>query len=127
MKPKIHIPDIAHNGRRAFRLAIDEEAPLRVKVDGHPVNVDNISVTGIAFTSEAPLTLQYYPVRLAFRTGEQVHRLDCTLRLIRKVGLLWCADFSGMDSRQQRLLSEFITWYQAEQIRNQLRRDQQQG
>ncbi len=118
MKPKIHIPDIADSGRRAYRLQIDTDAPLRAQVNGKPVTIDNLSATGIAFTTESQLTLQYYPARLKFRTGKQIHRIDCTLRLIRKSGVLWCADFSGLSPRDQRLLSEFITWYQAERIRN---------
>ncbi len=118
MKPKIHIPEVADSGRRAYRLQIDADAPLRVQINDELVAVDNLSATGVAFTSESLLTLQYYPARLKFRTGKQIHRIDCTLRLIRKSGTLWCADFSGLPPREQRLLSEFITWYQAEQIRN---------
>ncbi|GAA0788027.1 PilZ domain-containing protein [Marinobacterium sediminicola] len=119
MKPKIHIPDIADSGRRAYRLQIDADAPLRAQVNGESVKVENLSATGIAFTTESLLTLQYYPSRIKFRVGKQVHRIDCTLRLIRKSGVIWCADFSGLSPRDQRLLSEFITWYQAEQIRKQ--------
>lgn len=119
MKPKIHIPDIADSGRRAFRLKVDESTPLRVQVNGQAVKIDNLSATGIAFTTDAQLTLRYYPARLRFRTGKMIHQVDCTLCLIRKTGLFWCADFSGLEPRQQRLLSEFITWYQAEQIRKQ--------
>lgn len=118
MKPRIHIPDVADSGRRAYRLQIDNEAPLRAQVNGAAVKVENLSATGIAFTTDALLTLQYYPARLKFRTGKQIQCIDCTLRLIRKSGTIWCADFSGLSPRAQRLLSEFITWYQAEKIRN---------
>lgn len=118
MKPRIRIPDMADSGRRAFRLRVEADAPLRVQVNGEPVQIDNLSATGIAFTTDQQLTLQYYPARLKFRTGKQIHQIDCTVRLIRKSGLLWCADFSELPAREQRLLSEFITWYQAEQIRN---------
>lgn len=118
MKPRIHIPDIADSGRRAYRLQIDDDAPLQVQVNDETVRVDNLSATGLAFTTETLLTLQYYPVRLEFTTGTQVHQLNCTLRLIRNSGSLWCGDFSNLDARQQRQLSEFISWYQTEQIRN---------
>lgn len=118
MKPKLHIPDITDSGRRAYRLQLEADAPLRVRIDGQPVQVDNLSATGIAFSTESMLTKQYYPARLKFRIDRQVHSIDCTLRLIRKNASNWCADFSGLSPRDQRLLSEFITWYQAEQIRN---------
>ncbi|MBV0933036.1 PilZ domain-containing protein [Marinobacterium weihaiense] len=118
MKPKLRLPDMADSGRRAFRLSILPDAPLRAKVNGELVQVDNLSATGMAFTTEALFTLQYYPARLKFRTGKQIHQINCTLRLVRKSGTLWCADFSELPAREQRLLSEFITWYQAEQIRH---------
>ncbi|MBA4503152.1 hypothetical protein [Marinobacterium marinum] len=122
MKPRIHIPDCADSGRRAYRLQVDNTTPLIVRLGGDPVRVDNFSTTGLAFFTETQLTLQYYPGQLKFRIGTRVHQLDCTLQLVRKSGALWCANFSGLSVREQRLLSEFISWYQAETIRNKYRK-----
>ncbi|MBR9828581.1 MAG: PilZ domain-containing protein [Oceanospirillales bacterium] len=119
MKPIIRIPDITDSGRRAFRLKIGPDAPLRVRINGKPVKVDNISATGLAFTTETQLTLQYCAAVIKFKIAERIFTIECTLRLVRKSGHIWCADFSELNPQQQRLLSEFITGYQSEQIRNQ--------
>lgn len=117
MKPRIHIPELADNGRRAYRLKVNEDDPIWVEIQGMSVHLEDLSETGIAFFAEADLSLQYYPVRLKFQIDDRAFSFDCSLQLVRQVNELWCGDLSGLSEFEHRMLSQFVTWCQTRAIR----------
>lgn len=121
MKPTIRLPELKDSGRRAYRLHITDDDPIRVRIGDIPVQLKDLSATGLAFTCDQPLTESHVPARMAFRIDKRLVTLECQLHLVRKVGQTWCADIEGLIPRDHKLLSAFITWCQARAIR----RDQQ--
>src|SRR5690554_39932 len=117
MKPRIHLPELTDNGRRAYRLKVNQDDPIWLEIQGLSVHLEDLSETGIAFFSTAELSLTSYPVRLKFQIDDRAFSFDCSLALIRKVGDLWCGDLSGLSEFEHRMLSQFITWCQTRAIR----------
>jgi len=117
MKPRIHLPELADNGRRAYRLKVNEDDPIWVEIEGTNVHLEDLSETGVAFRSEASLSLSAYPVRLKLQIDDRAFNFDCTLQLVRKVGDLWCGNLSGLSEFEHRMLSQFVTWCQTRAIR----------
>ncbi|MDY6890701.1 MAG: PilZ domain-containing protein [Pseudomonadota bacterium] len=118
MKPKIHLPELTDNGRRAYRLKVNQDDPIWLEIEGRSVHLEDLSETGVAFFSPQPLSLGSYPVRLKFQIDDRAFSFDCALKLVRKVGNLWCGDLSGLSDFEHRMLSQFVTWCQARAIRH---------
>ena len=117
MKPTIRLPDLKDSGRRAYRLHVTDHDPIRVRIGDIPVQLKDLSSTGLAFTCDIPLTDTLVPACLAFRIDKRLITLKCQLHLVRKVGQVWCADFEGLTPGEHKLLSAFITWCQTQAIR----------
>jgi len=118
MKPKIHLPDVTDNGRRAYRLKVRKDDPIWVEIEGSQVHLEDLSETGLAFYSDKPLLLRRYPVRLKFQIDDRAFSFDCTLELVRQVDALWCGDLSDLSDFEHRVLSQFVTWCQTRAIRS---------
>lgn len=118
MKPRITLPELQDNGRRAYRLEVTPDDPIQVLIDGVAIELRNLSATGMAFISHQPLTDTLIPAQIKFRMEEHNVHFDCTLKLVRKVGQVWCADFEDTKPVEQKLLSRFITYCQTRSIRH---------
>jgi len=118
MKPRIHLPNVTDNGRRAYRLKVRKDDPIWVEIEGIQVHLEDLSETGIAFYSERKLAFKPYPVRLKFQIDDRAFSFDCTLKLIRQTNALWCGDLSGLSDFEHRMLSKFVTWCQTRAIRS---------
>lgn len=118
MKPRIHLPDVTDNGRRAYRLKVRKEDPIWVEIEGESVHLEDLSETGIAFYSHRPLAFKPYSVRLKFQIDDRAFSFNCSLALIRQVDALWCGDLSGLSDFEHRILSQFVTWCQTRAIRD---------
>lgn len=121
MKPRITIPDLQDSGRRAYRLEVTPEDPIQVHIDDQAIEVRNLSATGMAFVRHHPLVDTTVAAHIAFTLNMRSVRMDCNLKLVRKVGQVWCADFEGLSLMEQKLLSQFITQCQASAIRKDAR------
>lgn len=121
MKPRITLPDLQDSGRRAYRLDVSPDDPIKVMIDGAAIDVRNLSATGLAFISHQPLVDTTVAVHINFTLNTRSVSIDCDLKLVRKVGQVWCADFEGLSLMEQKLLSQFITQCQASAIRKDIR------
>ncbi|MCD8513079.1 MAG: hypothetical protein LRY63_06735 [Nitrincola sp.] len=108
MKPVIILPGVKDRGRRAYRMTPVQDDPVSLRVDGKLVDLEDLSVNGVAFLSEQDLKAGIYDAQLNFTLQQRDYSLFCKLNLIRTKTDAYAGELQEMTSLDERLLSKFI-------------------
>ncbi len=108
MKPVIILPGVKDRGRRAYRMTPVQDDPVSLRVDGKLVDLEDLSVNGVAFLSEHDLQAGIYDAQLNFTLQQRDYSLFCKLNLIRTKTDAYAGELQEMTSLDERLLSKFI-------------------
>lgn len=108
MKPVIILPGVKDRGRRAYRMTPVQDDPVSLRVDGKLVDLEDLSVNGVAFLSEQDLQAGIYDAQLNFTLQQRDYSLFCKLNLIRTKTDAYAGELQEMTSLDERLLSKFI-------------------
>ena len=108
MKTRISLPGVKERGRRAFRMTPVQDDPVSLRVNGHLVDLEDLSANGVAFITEDELSSGRYDAQLNFTLGERDYSIFCKLQLIRTKTGTYAGELHEMTSLDERLLSRFI-------------------
>lgn len=108
MKPVIVLPDVKDRGRRAYRMTPVQDDPVSLRVNGKLVDLEDLSMTGVAFLSDQQLSAGLYDAQLNFTLQNLDYSIFCKLQLIRTKTDTYAGELQGMTSLDERLVSKFI-------------------
>lgn len=108
MKPLISLPGVKDRGRRAFRMTPVQDDPVSLRVNGHLVDLEDLSANGVAFITEDDLNAGTYDAQLNFTLNQRDYSIFCKLNLIRTKTGTYAGELQAMTSLDERLLSRFI-------------------
>lgn len=108
MKPVIILSGVKDRGRRAYRMTPVQDDPVSLRVDGKLVDLEDLSVNGVAFLSEQDLKAGVYDAQLNFTLQQRDYSIFCKLKLIRTKTDAYAGELQELTSLDERLLSKFI-------------------
>ncbi len=115
-KPLFEIEDIDETNRGEFRLYPSESDQIKLIIAGKEVEVDNISVNGIAFKFVGNVKKSTYKVILEFGI-EETHRIECAIKVLRQDSPLYSGTLIDLSTQDSKLISQFIINSQKKAIR----------
>lgn len=118
MKPRIELDNANEVGeRQAYRMIPLSADQLRFIIDKHSVNVRNLSVSGVAFTSDKPIKLGMHRASIEFKLEGKDHIIECRVEVIyhQKAGF-YGGSLSDISQIDERLLSKLIVESQKQAI-----------
>lgn len=108
MKPLVTLPGVKEKGRRAFRMTPVQDDPVSLRVNGHLVDLEDLSANGVSFLTEDDLNAGAYDAQLNFTLNQRDYSIFCKLNLIRTKTGTYAGELQAMTSLDERLLSRFI-------------------
>lgn len=105
-----------NNHRQDVRVQLSPKDPVRLAADRQKVYIDNLSMSGVAFTAEQPIDGKRIRGVLKFRM-DQVYTMSLTLEVMRQKGDYYHVKFVGMEESDQKLISRLIVAVQKLHIR----------
>lgn len=108
MKLNLSLPGVKDRGRKAYRMTPVHDDPVSLRVNGDLVDLEDLSVNGVAFTTERDLNTGDYDAQLNFTLQKRDYAIFCQLHLVRTKTDIYAAELKEISTLDERLLSRFI-------------------
>lgn len=123
----IIIPEeLEQNQRRAVRVEITAQDPVRFAAARQKATIINLSESGIAFSVDEPIAQKIVPGVLKFKI-DQVYTLKLKVHIINGDPQCYRAEFVDMSTHDKRLMSRLVLGLQKLHIRREKLKRQAEG